>query len=64
MDSHLYDYLNLKKNKRVEEIKKWVVECQNVDGEGVGLWHPHTLTKSYGWQSGFEELLRQVSKHN
>ena len=64
MDSHLYDYLNLKKNKRVEEIKKWVVECQNVHGEGVVLWHPHTLTKSYGWQSGFEELLRQVSKHN
>lgn len=64
MDSHLYDYLNLKKNKREVEIKKWVTECQNVYGEGVVLWHPHTLTKAYGWQSGFEELLRQVSKPN
>ena len=62
MDSHLYDYMSLNEDERAEEIKKWILECEKVHGEGVVLWHPHTLSRSYGWQSGFEEVVRQISK--
>jgi hypothetical protein len=31
-----------------------------VGGEAAILWHPHTLSTDYGWQSGFQEMLEMA----
>ena len=30
-------------------------------GQAAVLWHPHTLTKDYGWSNGFSELINLIS---
>ena len=47
--AHLMDYL--------------LKECKNVSGNAAVLWHPHTLTKDYGWSHGFLTLLRIINKY-
>lgn len=60
MDSHLYDYAELDAQARGKRLRHFVDEVREVSGEAAILWHPHTLSKDYGWQKGFEELLELV----
>ena len=60
MDSHLYDYAELSATEREQQIKRWVGEVFAVGGQATVLWHPHTLSKDYGWKEGFETLLRVI----
>jgi len=57
MDSHLYDYNSFTDKEINTEIKKWINEVIKVHGSAAVLWHPHTLSKSYGWENGFINLL-------
>jgi len=61
MDSHLYDYAELDPSARGTRLRHFVDEVRAVGGEAAILWHPHTLSTDYGWQSGFEEMLAVVS---
>lgn len=61
MDSHLYDYAELDSEARGRRLRHFVDEVRAVGGEAAILWHPHTLSTDYGWQSGFEEMLEVVS---
>jgi hypothetical protein len=57
MDSHLYDYAPLGDVERRATLRRWLDEIVAVGGEAAVLWHPHTLTRDYGWSDGFAELL-------
>ena len=57
MDSHLYDYAELDPSARGSRLRHFIDEVRAVGGEAAILWHPHTLSTDYGWQSGFEEML-------
>ncbi|MBX7185160.1 MAG: hypothetical protein K1Y01_08470 [Vicinamibacteria bacterium] len=61
MDSHLYDYAELDPSARGARLRHFIDEVRAVGGEAAILWHPHTLSPDYGWQSGFEEMLGAVS---
>jgi hypothetical protein len=58
MDSHFYDYQPMSPAARQSAMRHWIQECHSVSGEVAVLWHPHTLTKDYGWADGFREALR------
>ena len=60
MDSHLYDYAELDPQARGKRLRHFIDEVRAVGGEAAILWHPHTLSKDYGWQKGFEEMLEVV----
>ena len=61
MDSHLYDYEMLDAFARKKKMHYLISECQAVAGCASVLWHPHTLSKDYGWSEGFEELIDLLS---
>lgn len=62
MDSHMYDYKELEASERKSLLRHWIEECMAVHGEIAVLWHPHTLTKDYGWKSGFLDLLQIIEE--
>jgi hypothetical protein len=62
MDSHLYDYAELDPSARGVRLRHFIDEVRAVGGEAAILWHPHTLSTDYGWQSGFEEMLQVVGQ--
>ena len=62
MDSHLYDYLDLGDEERDNLMTYWIEECNFIYGEMAILWHPHTLTKDYGWHDGFKKILAKIKK--
>lgn len=62
MDSHFYDYKQFTPYQRKTEFKKWLQECILVYGQVAVLWHPHTLTKEYGWRDGFCSLLDTINE--
>lgn len=57
MDSHLYDYQAMDALQRKQAIMNWIEETRNVHGQIAVLWHPHTLTKDFGWSEGFHDLI-------
>jgi hypothetical protein len=61
MDSHFYDYSPMQQQERHEAIRKWTEECKRVGGQIAVLWHPHTLTKDYGWSDGFDVLITHAA---
>ncbi len=62
MDSHLYDYHEFDSEERSEEIHRWIDEIRAVRGIASFLWHPHTLSRDYGWKAGYEQVLDQISR--
>ena len=62
MDSHFYDYQQLTVKQRSEQLNSWLVETHAVHGDASVLWHPHTLTRDYGWRDGFIFLLNNIKK--
>lgn len=61
MDSHVYDYAGVDRASPEKAIKPWLDEVRAVRGIASVNWHPHTITPIYGWGSGFEALLEQLS---
>jgi hypothetical protein len=64
MDSHFYDYQSMNANERVMQMRHWVEECCAVRGQVAVLWHPHTLSKDYGWDGGFVDLINIMKDFN
>lgn len=60
MDSHVYDYQPLTEVERQNYMARWLGEIKQVHGQAAVLWHPHTLTRDYGWQTGFDGLLAEM----
>jgi hypothetical protein len=60
MDSHVYDYQPMAEPERQTCMARWLDEIRQVHGRAAFLWHPHTLTRDYGWQSGFDGLLAEM----
>ncbi len=58
MDSQLYDYANMNEETRQEKIRSLIDEIRFVRGQATVLWHPHSLSKDYGWGEGFEALIK------
>lgn len=58
MDSHFYDYQPMTAIVRKSHIKRWIEEIHQVAGQAALLWHPHTLSKTYGWYAGFRDMLQ------
>ena len=64
MDSHLYDYQPLLREQRRQAIGQWLDELVAVGGQAAVLWHPHTLSRDYGWRDGFDELIAQMQRRS
>ncbi|MDC0528826.1 hypothetical protein OAO19_00990 [Gammaproteobacteria bacterium] len=64
MDSHIHDYLELEDNERENIMSYWIKECRIVSGKSAVLWHPHTLTKDYGWSDSFLKLLGLINRRS
>lgn len=60
MDSHLYDYQQYTEQDRSLEISNWLDKIAVARGQSFVLWHPHTLSKSYNWMSGFRALVKSI----
>ena len=58
MDSHFYDYNFMSNIERGINMSNWINEIQLVKGDSAVLWHPHTLSRDYGWKNGFIQLLK------
>lgn len=58
MDSHFYDYDRTEPSRIGAEMKRWLDEVCAVRGEASVNWHTHTITETYGWKRGYEELLK------
>ena len=63
MDSHLYDYNPENLSAIKSSIKKIIEEIIFVGGVASINWHPHTLSKSYGWRSGYLYLIKLIKKN-
>lgn len=61
MDSHFYDYRPMGAPQRRTAMAHWLDEVNAVGGEVALLWHPHTLTRDYGWMDGFLDLIVQLN---
>ncbi len=62
MDSHLYDYALGGETAGTARMKKVIDEVFAVRGQASVIWHPHTLSKDYGWGQGFEDLIRLIGE--
>ena len=62
MDSHFYDYQPMSSSERQDAMLHWIRECRDVNGKAAILWHPHTLTRDYGWSDGFRDALSLIKE--
>ena len=62
MDSHFYDYQQMSPVDRRSAMQHWIQECHSVSGEAAILWHPHTLTRDYGWVDGFKDVIQLIKE--
>lgn len=57
MDSHLYDYQELEKQGRKEQMIFWLNEIRSVGGSATIIWHQRVMSRDYGWGAGYKDLL-------
>lgn len=62
MDSHFYDYGTVPAEPVRPRMKYWLDEVRAVGGEITVNWHTHTITNTYGWGDGYEQLLDLLSE--
>jgi hypothetical protein len=62
MDSQIYDYERISSELVSLNLRKWIGEIKAVGGQASVLWHPHTLSKDYGWKAGFINLLKIITE--
>jgi hypothetical protein len=60
MDSHLYLYGRYDDKKRTEVIRHFFEVNSIYGGNASIVWHPHTLSLAYGWNAGFNEVLKNL----
>ena len=62
MDSHFYDYKQLREEEVTIEMTKWVREIKEVHGQATVIWHQRVMSQDYGWEDGYKSLLTLVSE--
>jgi hypothetical protein len=62
MDSHLYDYADLTDTQRQQQLSYWLDEIRFVRGIATIVWHQRTMSRDYGWEKGFRQLLEYLQK--
>jgi peptidoglycan/xylan/chitin deacetylase (PgdA/CDA1 family) len=62
MDSHFYDYTKMSAKERQTQMKRWVDEVLDVQGEATIIWHQRVFSPDYGWGSGYRELLSLLAR--
>jgi hypothetical protein len=63
MDSHYNDYADVRESDTLK-FQQVIDEVFLVGGFAQVLWHPHTLSKSFGWEKSFIEICDYVSRKN
>ena len=63
MDSHLYDYSQMEFDQIKKSINKILDEVILVGGTISINWHPHTISKSFGWKKGYDHLIKKIKKN-
>ncbi len=61
MDSHLFDYDTLSREKRTEKMRRLVAEVKAVRGQASIVWHTHVFGPDYGWGETYSELLEMIA---
>ncbi len=64
MDSHFYDYNQFSEKGRRDIMYKYIYECRFISGTASILWHPHSLSKDYGWEKGYYDCIKLVKKYS
>ena len=60
MDSHIYDYSSGNESDTLNEALKIMENCKRLQNLNFGVsWHPRTSHPEYGWESGYERLIKQ-----
>jgi hypothetical protein len=62
MDSHLYDYQYYSDENRKRHLNHWLNEIKFVGGQASVVWHQRVMSKDYGWEKGYEQLLSIVTE--
>jgi hypothetical protein len=62
MDSHFFDYQQMNAEQRQAAFHYWLGEIAAVGGEAAVLWHPHSLSRDYGWGDDFRELINCIKE--
>jgi len=62
MDSHFYDYPYQDDVSRQRKMSELILKCKVAGGSAAVLWHPHSLSSDYGWKSGLEFLIDEISR--
>lgn len=60
MDSHLFDYGQMKKNDREKKIDEILDEIQFVGGEVTVIWHQRVFDSDYNWGNEYQYLLKGI----
>lgn len=63
MDSHYNDYVDVRESDTLK-FQQVIDEVYQVGGFAQILWHPHTLSKSFGWEKSFIEICDYASRKN
>jgi hypothetical protein len=58
MDSHFYSNPFHRGNDIGQRLRQWIDEILTVRGQATVIWHQHTFSRDYGWQHGYETLLK------
>ncbi|MCI0627215.1 MAG: hypothetical protein L0387_37140 [Acidobacteria bacterium] len=62
MDSHFYQYQSLDDASRYRSFKYWLDEIKAVCGTASVVWHPHVLSRDYGWENGMRDFLSLMTE--
>jgi hypothetical protein len=60
MDSHLFDYNQMKKSERKKKIDEILDEIKFVGGEATIIWHQHVFYNDFNWGDEYQYLLKGI----